>query len=153
MADLSAQDAAIWLETEGALLEGLVSETTAADWQAVINLIRSVGWWYDFAQDGESQRLPREVHEILAIARNHAVVLHVRPVPRVLINFHFFGPETIDFAVEPKELQSQAAVNVLCQVTRRIGRELGKRVALGVEGTLPGQPYAAYDPGTGHIHK
>lgn len=45
MADLSAQDAAVWLETEGALLEGLVSKTTAADWQAVINLIRSVGWW------------------------------------------------------------------------------------------------------------
>jgi hypothetical protein len=146
MPDLCLEDAAGWLETEGALLDGLVSGAAIGDWQAVIDLIRSVGWWYDYVQDGGSCRLPARVHDIFALTSDRAIVLHVRPVPDVLVNFHFFSADTIDFDFDPRELQSQDHLDVLCHFVRSLGRRIGKPVLLGLEGCLPDRPAAAYDP-------
>src|SRR5215469_18004109 len=90
MPDLRPEDAASWLETEGALLDGLVHEATIGDWQAVIDLIRSQGWWYDYAEDSRSCRLPARAQDIFAQAKDRAATLHVRPIPDVLVNFFFW---------------------------------------------------------------
>ncbi len=149
--DLRLADAAGWLETEGALLDGLVSDTSISDWQAVVDLVRSVGWWYDYEQDGCSCRLPSRAQDIFALRNERATVLHVRPVPDVLVNFYFLVPDSIDFDLDPKELQSQMRLDVLCQFIRSLGRNLRKPVLPGLEGCLPDRPSTAYDPGSGCI--
>lgn len=146
MSDLGLQDAAAWLETCGALLDGLVPDATTADWQAVLDLIRSSGWWYDYQQNGQSCRLPARAGDIFRRREQQATILHVRPGLEVLVNFHFFDPGTIDFDFDPRELQGQEQLNLMIHVVRLLGRRLGKRVLLGVEGCLPGQPAATYDP-------
>ena len=58
--------------------------------------------------------------------------------------------QTVIDLVRPKDLQSQAALDVLCHVLRTLGRKLGKPVILTPEG-MPGKPLAAYDPGSGRV--
>jgi hypothetical protein len=150
MPDLRWEDAASWLELDGSLLDGVIACTTISDWQAVIDLVRSVGWWYDFVQDGRSRRMPAHAADILADRHQSAITLHVRPVPTILVNLHFFGTDSIDFDFDPRELQSQEDLDVLCHVLRTLGRKLGKPVILSPEG-MPGKPLAAYDPGSGRV--
>jgi hypothetical protein len=146
MHDLGPEDAAGWLQTEGALLDGLVQDATVGDCQAVVDLIRSQGWWYDYAEDSRSCRLPARAQDIFAHAADRAATLHVRPVPGVLVNFYFWGADTIDFDCDPKQLQSQHELDALARLVRALGRQLGKPVILGLEGCLPDRPAATYDP-------
>jgi hypothetical protein len=58
----------------------------------------------------------------------------------------FLDPRTIDFDFDPRELQGQEQLNLMMPVVRLLGRRLGKRVLLGIEGCLPSRPAATYDP-------
>jgi hypothetical protein len=43
----------------GALPDVRVPNTSVADWQAVLDLVRSRGWAYAYSEGGAPERLPR----------------------------------------------------------------------------------------------
>jgi hypothetical protein len=147
--DLRWEEVAQWLELDGLLLDAVVADTTADDWQAVFDLIRSVGWWHEYRCGGRPVRLPRAV-DILASRGQVPIGVSVRPVPGILVNFHLFSADEIEFDFDPRELHGQAPVDVLCHVVRRVGRKLGKRVIVAPEGRHD-RPVAVYDPGIGRV--
>jgi hypothetical protein len=58
-----------------------VPDTTAADWQAVVDLLRSRGWGYEYSEDGEVRRVPDRVEDVLGRTHDLAATLKVWPVP------------------------------------------------------------------------
>lgn len=61
MPDVRGDEVRDWFEPDGSLLDGYVFETTVADWQALVDLVRSRGWWFDYLEEGRSTRLPHRV--------------------------------------------------------------------------------------------
>ncbi|QSB14994.1 hypothetical protein JQS43_00965 [Natronosporangium hydrolyticum] len=139
MPDLLWDDVREWLDPEvnGTLPDVCVPNTTRADWQAVVELVRSKGWAYEYSVDGRVLRLPHRVEDMLDLRHGHGVTLRVWPSPDVLAIFRPYDGQ-IDFDVDLRELQGQQRLEVLCQFMRAIGRRLGKPVVMTSEGdTVP----------------
>ena len=65
MPDLRWDDVASWFHPEwnGALPDLHVPDTTAEDWQAVVDLVRSKGWAYEYLVGSRATRLPARVED------------------------------------------------------------------------------------------
>jgi hypothetical protein len=133
-----------WFEPDGSLVDAYVFDTTVADWQVFVDLVRSSRWWFSYQEDGHGKRLPDRVEDVFGRDDHAAVLLQIRPVPEVLINVHFFTSDEIEIDFAPEELQGQERIDVLCRVLRAIGRRLGKPVVVTPESS-PGRPLATYD--------
>ncbi len=114
-----------------------------ADWQAVVDLIRSKGWACEYSEDGEVQRVPDRVEEMLCRRLEADVMLKVWPASGVLAIFRPRSVEQIDFDVDLRELQGQECLDVLCEFLRAIGRVLAKAVLMSPEG-FETQPVIGY---------
>lgn len=127
-----------------------VPGTGVADWQAVVDLVRSRGWAYEYLVDGRVTRLPADVVDVLDRREQTMVELRVWPTRDVLAIFRPFSVEQIDFDVDLRELQGQQRLDVLCSFLRAIGRRLGKPVVMTPEG---GHDIAllGYDVATGRV--
>nr|WP_322770105.1 hypothetical protein [Frankia sp. Cr1] len=139
--DLLWDDVREWFDPEenGSLPDVHVPDTTIADWQAVVDLVRSRGWAYEYSVDGRVVRLPHRVEDMLNRRNGRAGMLKVWLAPDVLAIFRPYVLERIDFDVDLRQLQGQDRLDVLCQFMRAIGRALGKPVVLTPEGcdTVP----------------
>jgi hypothetical protein len=142
--DLLWDDVREWFEPDGSLLDAYVFDTTVADWQAFVDLVRSKGWWFAYSEDGRPRRLPYRVEDVLARRGEMAVLLQVRLVPDVLANVHFFTDEEIEVDFAREELQGQERLDLLCSFLRGVGRRLGKPVVLTPE-NLSDHPLIGYD--------
>jgi hypothetical protein len=144
--DLAWDDVEEWFDPEsnGVLPDVLVSDTTVADWQAVVDLVRSAGLAYEYAVDGRVVRIPHRVEDMLSMRDEAGVTLKVWPVPGVLAIFRPYSAEQIDFDVDLRELQGQRRLDVLCRFMRTIGRRLGKPVVMTPEGSDT-PPLIAYE--------
>ncbi|GAB2677849.1 hypothetical protein ACWDYH_27820 [Nocardia goodfellowii] len=132
-------------ETMGALPDLRVADTSAADWQALFDLIRSSGWAWEYSEDGVPADLP-PAQEVLDRPEDAAMPeLRVRPTPDVLMVFRPWVAESIDFDVDLRELQGQGGVDTLCEFVSTVGRHLGKSVVLAPE-TDPARPVLGFDP-------
>jgi hypothetical protein len=145
VSDVLWEDVRQGFEPDGSLLDAYVFDTTVADWQAFVDLVRSRGWWFAYSEDGQARRLPERVEVVLARRTEMAVLLQIRPVPEVLINAHFFTEEEIEVDFDPRELQGQEQLNVVCAFLRAVGRRLGKPMVLTPENG-PAHPLIGYDP-------
>lgn len=127
VSDLVWDDVESWFDPEvsGRLPDAYVPDTTVADWQMVVDLVRSKGWAYEYSVDGRVTRLPAHVVDMLA-RREASVELRVWPSREVLAIFRPYSVEQIDFDVDLRELQGQERLDVLCGFLRAIGRSLGK---------------------------
>jgi hypothetical protein len=141
--DLLWDDVREWFEPDGSLLDAYVFDTTVADWQAFVDLVRSKGWWFAYSEDGQPRRLPARVENIFSRHREMVVILQVRPVPEVRVNVHFFTEEEIEVDFSPEELQGQERLDLLCSFLRAVGRRLGKPVVVTPE-SLPDRPLIGY---------
>jgi len=146
VADLAWDDVSEWfdLESNGVLPDVHVPDTTVADWQAVVDLVRSKGWAYEYAVDGRVVRVPHHVEDMLSLRHEAGVTLKVWPAPDVLAIFRPYAVEQIDFDVDLRELQGQRGLDVLCGLMRAIGRRLGKPVVMTAEG-FDAVPIIGYD--------
>jgi hypothetical protein len=144
--ELGWDDVREWFDPEsnGVLPDVRVSNTSVADWQAVVDLIRSKGWAYEYAVDGQVFRVPHRVEDMLSLQDEAGVTLRVWPAPGVLVIFRPYAAEQIDFDVDLRELQGQRRLDVLCQLMRAIGRRLGKPVVMTAEGSDTA-PIMGYD--------
>ncbi|MFF2548088.1 hypothetical protein ACFVUY_36770 [Kitasatospora sp. NPDC058063] len=147
MADLLWDDQVAWLldPTDGGCLpDAFVEDTTAADWQAVLDLIEEQGWTFEYAEGEAVLPLPRAEAVLSRPADAECPSLSVRPDPGVCAIFRFLGEEQIDFDVDLRELQGQERLDVLCGFLTAIGRRLGKSVPLFPEGGGT-QPLLGFD--------
>jgi hypothetical protein len=143
--DLLWDDVRKWFELDhGMLLDAYVFDTTVADWQAFVDLVRSKGWWFAYSEDSRPRRLPDRMEDVLARRGEMAALLQVRPVPEVAVNVHFFTDEETEVDFSPEELQGQERLDLLCSFLRAVGRRLGKPVVLTPE-SLRDHPLIGYD--------
>jgi hypothetical protein len=85
------------------------------------------------------------------LAHDHSAFLHVKPVPGVLVNLHFWGADSVNFDCDPRELQEEKRLEAFSRFVRALGRKLSKPVILGLEGCVPDRPDATCDPRSGRI--
>ncbi|MFF0372058.1 hypothetical protein [Micromonospora sp. NPDC005087] len=133
MHDLTWDDVAERFEPDGSLLDAYVLDADTADWQQIIELVRSQGWRFDFQVEGQSRQLPEHVADIFAHRGDAAVTLHIWPKPNILVNTHFFTEDEVEFDFDPRQLQGQDRLDTLCSFLRSVGRQLGKPVRLTSE--------------------
>ncbi|WP_194819603.1 hypothetical protein [Nocardia sp. XZ_19_385] len=132
-------------ETMGALPDLQVADTSATDWQALFDLIRSSGWQWEYSEDGTPADLPAAA-EVLDRAEDAPMPeLRVQPVPDVLVVFRPWSADSIEFDVDLQELQGQRGVDTLCEFLGTIGRHLGKAVVMTPEKD-PARPVLGFDP-------
>jgi hypothetical protein len=145
MPDLLWDEIKSWFDPEdnGALPNVHVPGTTVEDWQAVVDLIRSKGWAYEYSVDGRVSRIPDRAGDML-LRDKAGVALKVWPTTGVLAIFRPHCLEQIDFDVDLRELQGQDRLDVLCAFMRAIGRRLGKPVVMTPEGA-DDVPVLGYD--------
>lgn len=134
----------------GALPDLSVTGTSAEDWQAVFDLIRSSGWAWEYREGGAVGALPPAAEVLARPADAETVAVRVRPVPGVLVIFWPMAAEEIDFDVDLRELQGQEGVDVLCRLLAAVGRRLGKPVVMTAGGDY-GNPVLGFDPTAGRV--
>ena len=117
----------------GRLPDVYVPDTAVVDWQRLLDLVRSRGWAYEYAEGRRVLRTPSRAEEFLG-RYEFGAVLRVWPVPDILAIFRPYGAERIDFDVDLRELQGQERLDALCAFLRAIGRALGKPVLMAWEG-------------------
>lgn len=136
MPDLAWDDVEEWFDpvSNGMLPDVYVPDTTVNDWQAVVDLVRSKGWAYEYAVDGRVVRVPHRVEDMLRLRDEAGVTFKVWLAHDILAIFRPYAVEQIDFDVDLRELQGQQRLDVLCQFMRAVGRKLGKPVVMTPEG-------------------
>lgn len=150
--DLVWDDVSQWFDVElnGVLPDVCITDTTVADWQAVVDLVRSRGWAYEYSEDGVVGRVPDRVGDILSRRTEANVMLRVWPTPEIQAVFRFWTEEQIDFDVDLREIQGQERLDALCGLLRAIGRRLGKPVLLSPEG-FETRPVLGYQVGIDRV--
>ncbi len=138
-------DVAEYFEFDGSLLDAYVFDVSMADWQHIIDVLRAQAWWLDYTLDGSSLPLPEHVSDIFAARREASATLHIRPAAEVLINTHFFSDDEIEFDFDPRELQGQDRLDVLCSFLRTVGSALNKPIVVTPENS-PDRPLLTYTP-------
>ncbi|GGK65025.1 hypothetical protein [Nocardia camponoti] len=135
----------------GALPDLWVPDTTAEDWQTVLDLIQSSGWRWDYREDDTVLPLPRAADVLPRPAdAEQSAELYVRPARDVLMIFRLMTATEIDFDVDLRELQGQVGVDTLIDFMCAIGRQLGKPVLMAGEGQY-GHPVLGFDPASNRV--
>ncbi|MFJ7243579.1 hypothetical protein ACIQWA_02915 [Kitasatospora sp. NPDC098652] len=148
MADLIWDDVAYMFDPSdgGTLPDVVVDGTTAADWQALLDLVRERGWAHEY-EDGDTVLPLPAAGTVLARPDDaECPSLVVRPTAEVCAIFRFYSAEAIDFDVSLREIQGQERLDVLCAFLTAIGRRLGKPVVMYAEGGYDNCPMIGYDP-------
>jgi hypothetical protein len=138
-------------EDEGGLRDVFVFETKVGDWQRLLDLFRS-RWPSTYSEDGNSETMPADVQTIFQVREKRAVRWQIQAAPRIHINCHFFWPEEIEFDLDPRQINTQADFDVVCEFIRSIGAILQKTVSVCWEGDARAE-IMRYDPETDVIRR
>jgi hypothetical protein len=115
-------------EDDGRLPDCLVEDSTPADWQPILDLVRDRGWPAVWACDSGDRPAPADAADLLA----QVAVLRVWPVQDLQVNLFPGGEVRFDF--DRRELRDQAAADGLCNFIRSAGQALRKDVRMCPEG-------------------
>ncbi|MEU1543616.1 hypothetical protein ABZ461_37085 [Actinacidiphila glaucinigra] len=99
-----------------------VPGTTAEDWQAAFDLVRSHGWTWTYLKGGVAGRLPRAAEVLARQEGAETAMLPVSPVSGVLAVFQLLSAGEVGFDVDLRELRGRRGMDVLCAFLRAIGR-------------------------------
>lgn len=121
-------------ETNGCLPDVRVPGATVADWQGLLDQVRSSGWACDYSEGPQVLPAPWRAGEFLARCE-HGAALRVQPVSGMTAIFRPFVVGQIDFDMSLRELQGQERLDVFCGFLQAIGRALRKPVLMTWEGT------------------
>ena len=132
-------------EAMGALPDVHVPNTSARDWQSVLDLVAEQGWMYRYSEGVTALPMPRAAAVLSRPAGEECPELRVWPSTDVLAIFRFLAADAIDFDVDLRELQGQERLDVFCGFLTEIGRHLGKRVLMDSEGGDGSCPVLGFD--------
>lgn len=141
-----------WFDPEinGVLPDVRVEDTSIADWQAVLDLVRSAGWPFGYAVGGRAGLLPARAADMLGRPGDETVELRVWPAEGMLAIFRMYEVEQIEFDVDLRELQGQDRLDLLCEFLRVLGRKLVKPVVVTAEG-CPDDPLLGFVPAVDRV--
>jgi hypothetical protein len=134
-------------EPDGALRDVYVHGTSEAEWQSVVDAIRSEEWPSSYSEDGEQLPMPHSVGEIFDRSSRAAVLWAITPGSGIQINCHFFTSDEIEFDLAPTEIVGQTELDVVVGFVRLIGRASGKPASVCYE-NWPDEPFMVYEPTT-----
>ncbi|MGW2374825.1 hypothetical protein [Kitasatospora sp. NPDC001683] len=147
MADLRWGDVAYMFDpSDGATLPDVVVDgTTAADWQAVLDLVVERGWAYEYREGDVALPLPAAEAVLARPDDAECPSLLVWPTADLCAIFRFYAAEAIDFDVSLWELQGQERLEAFCGFLAAVGRRLGKAVVMYAEGGYDAFPMIGFD--------
>ncbi|MEV4352322.1 hypothetical protein AB0J83_48330 [Actinoplanes sp. NPDC049596] len=148
MGDLRWDDVEDWFDPSrnGSLPDLVVADTTLDDWQALLTVIRTANWRAECEHRDHRIEVPASAADLFVPdPEGWLKYLHVWPAPDLEMIFRPWGPDEIVGDVSLFDLQGQKRLDEFCGVLRRIGRALGKRVALFAEGDGNYPPTLAYE--------
>ena len=133
---------------EGLLRDIYVFNTSEADWQMVIDDLRSnTAYPIRFLLDQKPQPLPHEVKAIFHLTQDHAVLLRIDE-GQLNLHCYFFTPDQIEFDLDPRDIQNDDRLVRLLDFIHHIGNLLQKPVVLTPE-SVETIHYLSFDPKTG----
>lgn len=119
-------------EFDGSWRDIYVLNTGLADWQLVIDLLKTDIYEPQFNVDGDKAIFPLSVDEIFMI-RNEASSYLLFKVDSIQLNCHFFIEAEIEFDFDPREIKSEFDAQRIFNFMRRLGVLLNKEVILTPE--------------------
>jgi hypothetical protein len=136
VADLRWDDVRDFFDPElmGSLPDVLVSGTSIADWQAVLDLVEEHGWKHQYSEGSSVLPMPRAEAVLARPADAESAQLSVWLAAEALAIFRFYSADAVDFDVNLRELQGQDRLDLFCEFLTVIGRRLGKPVLMDAEG-------------------
>jgi hypothetical protein len=120
-------------DPDGALCDVQVIGATIADWERVLNLLRSHGTKLYFTVDDESRLLPFDVAEVFALREAFTPAL-VFDWGEIGFATHFHCEDMLEFHFWPKDVRSQAQLDQLFSFITEVGGCLHKAVIVYHEG-------------------
>ncbi|SNT14191.1 hypothetical protein [Actinacidiphila glaucinigra] len=135
----------------GRLPDLWIPGVSAADWQALLDLVVARGWWHAYAEGCRVLPLPTAARVLSRPCDAEVPTLYVEPVPGFRAIFRFLSDETIDFDIDLYELWGQERLDVFCGFLRAIGRRLDRTVFLCPEGAGVDVAVLWYEPGADRI--
>jgi hypothetical protein len=119
-------------EVDGSLRDILVFNTTLADWQKMMDWLRTSSYTLKF-RGLENETLPEQVQTIFA--RNEEILSFMSvDVGEATLNCHFDWEKDIEFDLDPREMASEAVVQRVFDFMAHLGNLIGKQVDLCPEG-------------------
>jgi hypothetical protein len=105
-----------------------VVDTSAADWQAVLDLVRSSQWRYEYGEEGVAVRMPDRATDILDRAEDTFPTLWVWATRDLLAIFEPFSADEVRFGIDLRQVQGQQRLDALWGFLRTIGQLLDRPV-------------------------
>lgn len=124
------QDLVSEFEVDGSLRDIYAFKTTIDDWNRLLSLSSSLGESAYFC-DGDEAPLPSNANSIFEDTdHSHLIRLNLGgPV----INIHFFVVDEIELDLDPREITSQADLDLVLNFCARIGQEIGRDIVITPE--------------------
>jgi len=117
-----------------------------AGWRAFWRLILNPGYRVDYRIDGAPAALPHDVDSVFALRETTAPLLSVF-LDTIQLNCHFFNDQDIELDLDPREMTSQAHLDLVLAFMGSLGRATFSGVVLTPENS-PGFPIIRYELGT-----
>lgn len=133
---------------DGGLRDVYVVGTDVNDWDRLLDLVRSSGWPCSYTADGVQDPIPESAQRAFddgGRAKNLSFDLG-----SIQVNGHFFAPEEIELDLDPRQVQSQEALDRVLSFVEDLGGCLGKEVILTEENSQD-QVWFRYEPASGAI--
>jgi hypothetical protein len=131
-------------EDPGDLPDGVVLNSSHADWQPLLDALHAARWPM-VLNGAESLPVPREVPTLLAT--DEFRTFFVYPVSAVGMNFLCTREGPVRFDIDLREIVTQEALNGLCEAIRLIGLSTEKDVVVTHEG-FSRAPVLTFDAST-----
>jgi hypothetical protein len=119
-------------EPDGSLRDIYMLDTTANDWQTVLDHLRRSGRSVRFEVGGVEGPLPDQVSTIFGVSAEATPLLNF-DVGGVDLACHFFTPSEIEFDFLPTDVQGPERLQSVLEFMAEIGQLLAKTVVLTPE--------------------
>jgi len=134
---------------DGSWRDICVLQTTIADWQRMLDAIRSAGYRLAYFRADQPAELPTKAAEAFPLPDECDRRLSVW-FADVLANCHFFTVEEIEFDIDPREVKGQRELDALFGFMRCLADAANKEAVLTAE-NIPEIVIFRVRPGKAHI--
>ncbi len=114
-------------QRDGSLRSIYVLDTTAEDWQAVMDVVRNEFSPLTFTYGDEPMPLPSDIHALFTSEFTSVLSFWVA---HMQVTCHFSSPTAIEFNIDPREVDSMDQLDELLAFMRRVGHHVDKPVLL-----------------------
>jgi len=133
---------------DGSWRDVYVLNTSIADWQALLELVKSSAYQCEFTIDGHPEPLPEDVRDILSCWwADHAPLL-IFEIGGIPLYCHFFSEDEIEFDLDPRDMTQEEKAGALFEFMKSLSLALGLRVRMTPE-NMREEPIFEYDPEAG----